>query len=299
MACIDADDHAISQAVVDKQLHCFSPPATSSNLAILQDDAEAHKLLQLAYSGLIGFLWGGDLHSIEDETIHWRVLSIVKAVVETAGHFLMLMPAQLPKAWHGFLQKKQCALLATTRSARHQTRSVLDARACAAAKNDTEPHKHRAAGAACDIAARQHLSSLAGLYAALLCTVHAQTPVVCDGADMNSSADKSLPATELALQHLAQQWLQYLASEDAFLHLVEHKHDGHRLCTQTAAATPASTSRRASSFGTWAFCNFSPQPRRTRTTSAACWRMEQHSHFHSTISSIWWKYGQHGPHATM
>ena len=28
------------------------------------------------------------------------------------------------------------------------------------------------------------------------------------------------------VQHLAQQWLQYLASEDAFLHLVEHIHEG-------------------------------------------------------------------------
>ena len=36
---------------------------------------------------------------------------------------------------------------------------------------------------------------------------------------MRSSADRSLPATNLPLQHLAQQWLQFLASEDAFLHL--------------------------------------------------------------------------------
>ena len=44
-------------------------------------------------------------------------------------------------------------------------------------------------------------------------------PIVCDGAGMRSSADRSLPATNLPLQHLAQQWLQFLASEDAFLHL--------------------------------------------------------------------------------
>ena len=43
---------------------------------------------------------------------------------------------------------------------------------------------------------------------------------------MHSSADRSLPATNLPLQHLAQQWLQFLASEDAFLQLVEHIHEG-------------------------------------------------------------------------
>ena len=127
--------------------------------------------MQLAYSGLIGFLWGGDLHSIEDETIHWRVLSIVKAVVETAGHFLMIMPAQLPEAWHAFLQESNahCWQLPGPQGIRH-------ARAFAAAGNDAEPDKHRAAGAACGLAACQHLSSLAGLSAALLGTFYTQTP---------------------------------------------------------------------------------------------------------------------------
>ena len=226
MACIDDDDHAISQAVVDKQLHCFSPPATSSNLAILRDDAEAHKLLQLAYSGLIGFLWGGDLHSIEDETIHWRVLSIVKAVVETAGHFLLLMPAQLPKAWHAFLQESNahCWQLPGPQGIRHAVSSMQEL----AQLQGTTPSP----------------TSIV-LLAQLVISPHASTsvpwqdfmqhcsapfvrkrPVVCDGAGMHSSADKSLPATELPLKHLAQQWLQYLASEDAFLHLVEHIHEG-------------------------------------------------------------------------
>ena len=226
MACIDDDNHAISQAIVDKQLHCFSPPATRSNLAILQNDAEAHKLLQLAYSGLIGFLWGGDLRSIEDETIHWRVLSIVKAVVETAGHFLLLMPAQLPEAWHAFLQESNahCWQLPGPQGIRHAVSSMQEL----AQLQGTAPRP----------------TSIV-LLAQLVVSPHASTsvpwqdflqhcsapfmrkrPIVCDGAGMHSSADRSLPATNLPLQHLAQQWLQYLASEDAFLHLVEHIHEG-------------------------------------------------------------------------
>ena len=62
-ACIDTvdtDTHDYSQAVVDGHLHCFSPPATHSNMDILRDDAEAHKLMQLAYSG--AFLQESNTH---------------------------------------------------------------------------------------------------------------------------------------------------------------------------------------------------------------------------------------------
>eukprot|EP00439_Symbiodinium_sp_Y106_P008134 s1765_g1.t1 len=92
-------------------------------------------------------------------------------------------------------------------------------------------------------------------------------PAVCDGAGLRSTADKSLPAAEPPLQHLAQQWLQHLASEDLFLHLVEHMHEGrdahplseeqqakitdiaHKaLCIPTAIAKLASTYRPANLF---------------------------------------------------
>ena len=81
-----------------------------------------------------------------------------------------------PQSLAHFPAGKQCALLATTRPAGHETRSVLYARACAAAGHSSESCEHCAFGAAGYLSERRRLSSLARLYAALLCTFSAQAP---------------------------------------------------------------------------------------------------------------------------
>ena len=96
--------------MVDRHLHCLSPPATHSQRDILKDPTESHKLLQLAYSGLIGLFWCDALEDVQDEETQQNILAMTKAVLETAGHFFITLPAKLPAPWHALLQESnaQC-----------------------------------------------------------------------------------------------------------------------------------------------------------------------------------------------
>ena len=211
---------------MDRGLHCLSPPATMGDVDILRDDAEAHKLLQLAYSGIVGLFWGGELDRIADDNISLRVLSFAKAIAETAGHFLVVLPAILPQHWLAFLQETNahCWQLPGPHGTRHAVSSLQEL----AQLQGTSITTTSVVDLAALVVSEGSKSSVPWQDFQKHCpaTFQRRRPAVCDGAGLNSSADKSVAAGNTSLSDVAQQWLQYLASQDLFLHLVEHLHEG-------------------------------------------------------------------------
>ncbi|CAE7709675.1 unnamed protein product, partial [Symbiodinium necroappetens] len=225
-ACIDSDNHEYSQAVVDRHLHCLSPPATHSQMDILKDPAEAHKLLQLAYSGLVGLLWCDALEEIQDEDIQQHLLDITKAVLETAGHFFVTLPAHLPDSWRALLQESNahCWQLPGPRGIRHAVSSLQEISQMQGTKISPQAAADLAAlvvspGASASVPWQDFGQHCSGPF-------KHRRPAVCDGAGLNSAADKSVPQGNTKLQTLSEQWIQYLPSENLLLHLVEHIHEG-------------------------------------------------------------------------
>ncbi|CAE7281083.1 unnamed protein product, partial [Symbiodinium microadriaticum] len=147
--------------------------AKAHRIVRTEDPAEAHKLLQLAYSGLVGLLWRDALEEIQDEDIQQHLLDITKAVMETAGHFFVTLPAHPPDSWRALLQESNahCWQLPGTKI------SPQAAADLAALVVSPGPFKQR-------------------------------RPAVCDGAGLNSAADKSVPQGNTKLQALSEQWIQ-------------------------------------------------------------------------------------------
>ena len=194
---------------------------------ILKDPAEAHKLLQLAYSGLVGLLWCHALEEVRDEDIQQRPLDITRAVLETAGHFFITLPAHLPDSWRALLQESNahCWQLPGPHGTRHAVSSLQE---IVAQLQGTRISPQAAADLATLVVSPGASVSVPWQDFGQRCSgpFKPRRPAVCDGAGLNSAADQSVPQGNTKLQALSEQWIQYLASENLLLHLVEHIHEG-------------------------------------------------------------------------
>ena len=195
-------------------------------LDVLKDAAEAHKLLQLAYSGLVGLLWCDALEDIQDQDIQQRLLHLTRAVTETAGHFFVTLPAQLPEPWLTLLQESNahCWQLPGPQGIRHAVSSLQEISQLQGTKISPEAAADLAAlvvspGASASVPWQDSSQHCSGPF-------KHRRPAVCDGAGLNSDADKCVPQGNKKLQTISEQWIHYLASENLLLHLVEHIHEG-------------------------------------------------------------------------